>query len=258
NGEISARDALVSVLFAVAVAVAIQTGFFLYRRSAALMPGAGQPAGPVGRELAGVAFPMFIASILGTLMTHADVLMLGILAGREETAALYAASRLSMLVALPLVIVNGGLATIFTRHFARNDSVALQKAVTFGAHASLWPTLGLSVFAVVFAEELLRLFGDFYEEQKMLLFTLILGQLINVAAGSVAVLLTVTKHEKKNARVLAVTVVVNIGMNLILIPRFGALGAAAATATSLVVRNLWLYGVVRRELGIYPSVFKAL
>jgi O-antigen/teichoic acid export membrane protein len=48
----------------------------------------------------------------------------------------------------------------------------------------------------------------------------------------------------------------NVGLNLWAIPRFGIVGAAAATATTMCMWNLAAAWTVQRNLGL--SVWKAL
>jgi O-antigen/teichoic acid export membrane protein len=49
---------------------------------------------------------------------------------------------------------------------------------------------------------------------------------------------------------IAVAVAANVVLNLLLIPRFGLMGAAAATAIALVLSALWLRGLARRLVGV--------
>jgi O-antigen/teichoic acid export membrane protein len=48
----------------------------------------------------------------------------------------------------------------------------------------------------------------------------------------------------------AVAALVNVALNLALIPLLGAMGAALATTTGTVLWNVWLWFVVRERLGI--------
>ncbi len=56
----------------------------------------------------------------------------------------------------------------------------------------------------------------------------------------------VTGHQNKTAGVLALTVVLNAGLNLALIPLWGPIGAGTATSLSLAFQALVLYVLARR------------
>jgi O-antigen/teichoic acid export membrane protein len=51
--------------------------------------------------------------------------------------------------------------------------------------------------------------------------------------------------------------VVNVALNFSLIPAFGLVGAAVATAAALIVETAMLYVTVRRRLGISCSILTA-
>ena len=77
-----------------------------------------------------------------------------------------------------------------------------------------------------------------------------LGQLANAFFASVSFFLSMTGHEKLVSRVLFFVMLFNIALNLGLIPLFGPMGAAAATAISMAIQNIILYRLARRVTGI--------
>jgi O-antigen/teichoic acid export membrane protein len=72
------------------------------------------------------------------------------------------------------------------------------------------------------------------------MFVLAIGILARAAAGPAQGLLVVTGHQNTTAAVMFISVVLNAGLNLALIPRFGLLGAAAATASAFALEALVL------------------
>ena len=65
--------------------------------------------------------------------------------------------------------------------------------------------------------------------------------------------LTMTGHQRDAAASIGAGAVLNVVLNVALIPGWGLEGAAAATATSMIVWNLLLAVAVRRRLGINAS-----
>lgn len=94
------------------------------------------------------------------------------------------------------------------------------------------------------------LFGPEFTTGGTVLLVLALGQFINVATGSVGFVLIMTGNERlaRNNTVIAATV--SLVLNVLLIPRLGALGAAIATAASIASLNLSAAYLVKRQLGI--------
>jgi len=66
---------------------------------------------------------------------------------------------------------------------------------------------------------------------------------------------TMTGHERHAACSVAMAAIVNVSPNAILIPPYGAAGAAAAGAITLMSWNLVMWWVVRQRLGIDSLAF---
>ena len=71
-----------------------------------------------------------------------------------------------------------------------------------------------------------------------------------MATGSVGFVLIMTGNERLARNNTAVAAGVSLALNVLLIPRYGALGAAIATAVSIASLNLPAAYLVKRELGI--------
>jgi O-antigen/teichoic acid export membrane protein len=89
---------------------------------------------------------------------------------------------------------------------------------------------------------------------RVALLILVFSQLINTMSGSVGVILNMTGKEKVFRNILSIALVINITLNILLIPRFGIEGAAIASATSLVFWNLYSVYYVYREYNILAFI----
>jgi len=114
-------------------------------------------------------------------------------------------------------------------------------------------TLAAGTILVVFGERLLSLFGPEFPAGQPALVLLVIGQTVNVAMGPVALLLVMTGHE----RVLAISTcacgVLNIVLNVVLVPFWGLVGTAMSLAISLSVWNILLAVWIKRRLGIHST-----
>ena len=84
---------------------------------------------------------------------------------------------------------------------------------------------------------------------------LCIGQLANAGIGSVAYLLIMTGHGREAATGIGVGAIVELLLSLLLIPRWGASGAAVATAISLITWNVVLAVFLWRRTGISATAF---
>jgi len=93
-------------------------------------------------------------------------------------------------------------------------------------------------------------FGQPYRSAYPALAILCGGQLFHAATGAPGLFLNMTGHEGDTAIAVAVTAVLNVLLNLLLIPQFGIAGAATATAVSLSGLKILLYRRMVSRTGI--------
>lgn len=208
------------------------------------------------RQWLASAAPMVLVGSMFLVNSNADILMLGSLVGAEAAGVYKAATRGAELVVASLVIVNVPLAPIVARLYAADDRIRLQLALTRCAQIAFVPAAIVAVLFIMKGEWFLQLFGTEFasHEGSLSLAILSIGQLFNAAAGSVAVLLIMTKHENYAARAMTISALLNVILNAILIPMAGLIGAAIATGISTIVWNLLLLVFALRHLKLNPAV----
>jgi O-antigen/teichoic acid export membrane protein len=108
----------------------------------------------------------------------------------------------------------------------------------------------LVVLLVVAGEPILTLFGTEFGSAYELLMVLLLGQLINIITGPVGHLLTMTGHEQTLRNLLLLMLPLTLVLCLLLIPAYGALGAAWAIALPMIAENLICCWLVKKRLGL--------
>lgn len=204
-----------------------------------------------------VALPMFLMDGANVLLDRTDLLMLGSMRSMEDVGIYSAATQTASWVNFPLFAVNAITAPVYAALYAQGDRVRLQQVVSMVAHWIFWVALAVALGLIIFAVPVLHLFGDEFTVARWPLVALSLGQLVNVGAGSVGYLLMMTGHQNPCARVFFMSALINVGLNAIAIPRFGLLGAALATAFSMMLWNVWLHVLVVRYLQVRPSILFA-
>jgi O-antigen/teichoic acid export membrane protein len=89
------------------------------------------------------------------------------------------------------------------------------------------------------------------------MFVLAVGLLARAAVGPVDRLLNMLDQQKVCAAIYALAFVLNVVGCVILIPSFGGLGAAMATAFALVVESILLFVATKRRLGLHVFIFRS-
>lgn len=201
------------------------------------------------------ALPLFLVSILDVLNGQISSLMLGTFSGTSALGMYAAADRGAQLVAFPLAVVNLTLAPTFANLYQAEQYASLQRLVTKGARLILIASAPIALTLILGGHWFLFLFGHGFSGGQAPLTILCIGQLVNAVMGPVGFLLIMTGHGREAAIGIAVGVAVNSVLSAILIPQWGASGAAAATASSLIIWNIMLALFVWKRIGIKTTAF---
>ena len=190
---------------------------------------------------------------LYVINSRADTLMLGAMKGAEAVGVYAVATRGAELITFPLMAINAALAPTIASLYAAGDMKRLQGVVTASARATMLVAFPVAVALIGRGRWLLWLFGPAFAQGQGALGILSGGQLINVAMGSVGLLLIMTGHERDAALGVGISAIINVSLNAVLIPAWGLDGAAVATTSSLIIWNVVLAIWVYRRLGIHST-----
>lgn len=201
------------------------------------------------------SLPVFLVDGIGFLLTNSDVVVVGLYMPPDQVGVYYAAAKTIALVQFVYFSVKAAAAPRFSAIMAQGDHDAL---ATFAGQASrwaFWPALGVGLCVLAAGEFLLSLFGPAFTSGYILMVILFAGILSKACVGPGEVLLSMAGRQKLCVALYAVTLSANIGLNILLIPRFGLQGAAMATASAMMVEAILLHIAVRRTLGIVLFAF---
>lgn len=190
-------------------------------------------------KVAGFALPSMFIGFSYVLAQQLDRLMIGVLGNGEDVAIYVAASALAM----ALTVVHTSFTQIFSpiaSSIQGNDvQEGLSKAYKI---SSRWATIASGAGVIIFTAAgptLLKIFGAEYSTEAAYHTLVILSAYYFVSSllGPTTQLLQMRgEHAREGVNAL-VFLVVNIVLNLVLIPKYGYVGAALATLLSSVVRS---------------------
>jgi O-antigen/teichoic acid export membrane protein len=199
--------------------------------------------------------PFLGISLINLALNSLDVLMLGLWSDAQSVAIYGVATRMASLTTFFLSGVNVVVAPKFSILYEKGQYDELAQLSCQSSRLSIALTLPFLLPLLVFPRFFLSLFGHEYVEGAIILVILVLGQVVNVLTGAVGYLLMMTGNEKALQFNLIFITIFNILMNVILIPKFGIVGAAMSGALSLAVMNLINSAIVYRQLSILVSPF---
>ena len=198
------------------------------------------------------SFILITASYL--ILSHIDVLMIGILQDKEQSGIYAIASRIAALVAYGLYVSNIILMPYISSLYSEKRYLSLERILKKISRYNFIIAGLIFIIIYIFRYELLRLFGADFIGGENALIILCIAQVINVIAGSVGALMTMSGNEKYLSSVMLFSVLLNIIFNSILIPKMGIEGAAIATGLSIIFWNCILLIHANNKIGINPSI----
>jgi len=177
------------------------------------------------------AFWFGIAGLLGTVWQRVDTIMLSLLTNMTQVGLYTPAVNYVGIGDMAVLALTGAFFPIVSRmvHERRVSKKELAKYLGYFAVA------GLVIVAVTYAfggELMILAFGPKYAESIVFINILIIGFAVNLVTIPTSLLLDATNNQKVHVLNATYLTGVNVGLNLILIPAMGALGAAYATTIS--------------------------
>jgi len=203
-----------------------------------------------------IAFPMMLIAGMNVVMKRTDVLMIGSLLGPKEAGVYGASVRISELAHYGLQSIDAIAAPLISELYYAGEREKLQRLVTWAARGALAVASVVTLGLLLIGPFILGLFGAEFEQGYIPLIVLLGGQLINSFAGVVGFLMMMTGHQDASVRILVVATIANIALNALLIPLFGMVGGAIATASTLVFWNVWMVYYARNQIAVSTTAIQ--
>lgn len=205
------------------------------------------------REWISLSGPLLLAAIIQEALNQVDILMLGILADTRSAGLFSAAWRLASLVSFAVAALTSVSGPLIASLYDQRDWTRLARMAVAAAQIGTVAALAASLPLVFAGRLVLSLFGPEFVSAYPALLVLLLGGVANALTGSVAYLMTMTGRHVPATMIFAGALFLSIFLNLLLIPRFGTVGAAVASSSATAAWNLAMLAYVRRTIGIDAS-----
>ena len=196
--------------------------------------------------------PRAVANIAQTLLKRSDIVLVAALRSPAEAALYTAATRFVVFGQLGVQAIQQALAPQLSALFARGERGAAQEVYETATAWSILLAWPVYLACAVLAPLLLGVFGAGYEGASAVVVVLSLAMLMATASGSVDTVLLMSGRSWLSLANVGVALAVNLGLNLLLIPWLGIVGAALAWAAAIVVRNALPLLEIRYLLRMSP------
>ncbi len=222
------------------IAVAISIGLFYYllaRHQGGLRP---RWDFPQIQQVVRMSFSFALMTMLYSLHDKIDQVMVERLSGSTESGLYAGAYRWMEAFSMYLWLI----LPIFFARFAYfiHQPAEQQRLLHFGQKITALPLIFVSLFVLFYSEKLLFLFqGSLPEEIAVMaacLQVLFLTLLMNSIFSIYSTLLTATGHVKPVNRLIIGGIALNVTLNALFIPRYGAIASAWTTFLSYLLMDL--------------------
>jgi O-antigen/teichoic acid export membrane protein len=221
----------------------------------------GRPDGPrtrsaerrgLRRDFWRFTAPRALASVAQLAVQRVDVLLVAALGGLAPAAVYAVAGRFVVLIQFANQGISQSVQPRLAEALATGDTATanhLYRTATGWLVLVTWP---INLLVILFAPIYLGLFGAEYRAGAPVVVVLACAMLVATGCGMVDMVLAMAGRTSWNLANVLVALALTIGLDLLLIPRLGALGAALGLAGAMLANNLLPLLQVARHAKLHP------
>ena len=210
------------------------------------------PAVFESRALFRVSAPMIVANVARKMDTWTSTIVIGVFATAGAVGIYNSAARTAILGSIVLV----AFTSIFSPMVAElHERGQMQDLDMLYKDVSRWVfTFGLLFFlgTVLLARDMMAVFGPQFISGWPVLIIIAAAQLFSTSVGSTQRILAMTGRQMMLMYVTVGSVMLNVVLNILLLPSYGIVGSGVARAATTVVDNVFTLLLVNMSLGLWP------
>jgi O-antigen/teichoic acid export membrane protein len=196
--------------------------------------------------------PRGLAALAQITIQRIDIVLVAIIRGPAEAAIYTAATRFLVAGQFGNQAISMAAQPRFTEMFAQGDhrgANRVYQATTAWLILLTWP---LYLLAVSFGPQIITVFGHSYQAGATVMVILGLTMLLATGCGQVDMVLVTTGRSSWSLINGLLAVVVNVGLDVALIPRYGITGAAIGWSAAITITNLMPLAQVAATKRLHP------
>lgn len=202
-------------------------------------------------HLARASWPFYITALWAFVSNQGDVLIGGAVLPSDQVAYYAAASKLSLLLAIPLVSLTQFLAPEIPRLWSTGKARALEERIRTLTTVCAVPVILLGLVFILGGRQLISgLFPSSYVHAAPALAILSMGPLTAALTGPNGFTLLMTSRGPLVARITVIISAVQVVAMALFGRAWGMVGLAFASSTGTVILNIALSLAIRRSLGL--------
>lgn len=200
-------------------------------------------------------FGKYIAgtNLLSMLFHKADILMLAFFTDPVAVAMFHFATKIVGYAELPLNALSQVIYPKLASSYHQHGVTHLKQTYVSSIVNLLLMAIPVIIGVIMFRSTIISLLStDIYSSVSPLIVILCLAGIFKPFGRVFGLTLDAMGKPQINLQMLSLSLIVNIVMNLILIPSYGVLGAAIATCSSIIITVVWGQYRIRRYMDLSP------
>ncbi len=181
------------------------------------------------------------------------VIMLGLWASPADAGVFGAATRVATLVSFFLVAVNAVVGPRISVFYARGEINKIKHLTNKSSRLLAIAITPLALGSLFLSSQIMGLFGKDFSQSGLVLSILLCGQLVNGITGPVEFILMMSGRERIMRNIVIISMLVMLVLSVMLIPSYGDLGAAIASACAAATTSIISLIAVYIQFGFWVT-----
>ena len=248
-------DVFIYAIVAYYIVICIITGFYAIKISKlSVSPKFDFKSSTINKEMINYALFNILGTTGGVLALRIDTFMVSTMIDLKSTGVYAIASTIATVISFPLSAVYGVSSPIITKALYENNTKEVENIYKKSSINLM--ILGIFMFLIVWSniDKIFELMSNSEQMSvgKYVIFCLIFAKLFDLATGVNDAIINFSKHYRFTLISISILAGLNIIGNLIMIPKFGLLGAAIAPAVASFVFNSLKWAYIKYHFKITP------
>jgi O-antigen/teichoic acid export membrane protein len=189
------------------------------------------------KDIIKYSIPIAFSTVSLYLLSSIDIFVIKYYEGSTNVAFYSVAVKVITVIAVAINAISLSVATEIAYNFTNKNFDELRRILKKSGQIIFYFSLISSLFLFLFCKPILCVFGKQYLASSTAFIILLAGNLIMSISGNTYIYLLMTNKGMIMVKLLLLSVLINLSLNLILIPRFGIEGAAIASITAIIFWN---------------------
>jgi O-antigen/teichoic acid export membrane protein len=244
------QDTPVFALFA-SIAITALVGEVIMDRSFRRRSSGSDTVHPIAmKRVLSISAPMLMTALMTFVIGQTGVLMLGIMRTEEEVGHYAVAVQLAAVTAVMLQALNTMATPNYSKLFYSGKTDELLRVARQTSKLVFWVSLPVMLVLICFGEYVITLFyGQPFVAAYPPMIFLLIGKFVYAISGSTGAFMNMTGNQKPLLVIKASAALMNVLLNLWLIPVYGLNGAAVSAMVSLIFWNVAVLITIKNKFG---------